>query len=217
MPPDARGSCTDCQTQDFECICDAASVHPGSRGVEIWKPDVSTEVTQEAVWRKLHQRRRKRQRPQATSDESSTEMTEEANQDMLAVAQRDAEQWRQRSGVMWESYQSANDAAAVLEAAKKLVVNPYVKSDYCGVCKSPAQRFYEKPTAEWVPHTERFHAMYVLSLGCDMGTLEKKIIRDCRRVVPGKCLNRSAGGEHVHRKSVRFAYVAVRFQDGNES
>ena len=157
---------------------------------------------------------RKRQRRQEIADESSTEMTEEANQDMLAVAQRDAEQWRQRSGVMWGDYQRAKDDAAVLEAAKQLVVRSDVKSYYCGVCESPTQRFYEKPTPEWVPHMERFHAMHVLSLGKDMGTLEKKIIRECKRVVPNKCLNRSAGGEGIHRKSVRFAYVVVRFRDG---
>ena len=112
---------------------------------------------------------------------------------MLEAAQRESEQWKQCSGVLWGSFQIENTPEAVLEEAKKIAVRADVLRFYVGVCKSPAQRFYEKPRAEWVPHMERFHAMYMLSLGRHMGEFEKKLIRECRSVASQKCLNKSGG------------------------
>ena len=133
---------------------------------------------------------------------------------MLEAAQRESEQWKQCSGVLWGSYQIEHSPEAVLGAAKEIAARADVLSFYVGVCKSPVQRFYEKPRAEWVPHMERFHAMYMLSLGRHMGELEKNLIRECRSVASQKCLNKSGGGEGIHRKSIRFCYVAVRFRSG---
>ena len=133
--------------------------------------------------------------------------------DVLAVAQRDAEQWRHRSGVLWGSYLATEDAEAVLEAAKKIVVRDDVQQFYAGICMSPAERFYEMPKHDWTPHMERFHAMYILSQGRGMGTLEKLLIKVCRSVAPQKCMNKSGGGEGIHRKSTRFSYVAVRLRN----
>ena len=178
MPPDADGTCRVCLSFDWECTCDAVPEAPKMRERRGRSPAVAPES-------------RRRKRRQQRSEESSTEETEDAHEDLLAAAQRDSEQWRQRSGVVWGGYKTGANPEAVMEAAKKIAVRADVLSFYVGVCKSPAQRFYEKPTVEWVPHMERFHAMYMLSLSRDMGELEKQLIRACRSVASHKCLNKS--------------------------
>ncbi len=52
--------------------------------------------------------------------------------------------------------------------------------------------------------------------GSDMGELDKEVIRECRAVALEKCLNKSRGGEGIHRRSVRFCYIAVRYRRGHE-
>ena len=101
----------------------------------------------------------------------------------------------------------------VVSEAKDLADSADTKAFYVGVCKSPSERFFEKPVPERVPHMARLHAMYVLSLGRNMGELEKEVIRECRAVASEKCLNKSRGGEGIHRKSVRLCYIAVRYRD----
>ena len=207
MPANAQGTCSACLTFDFECVCPEACAEASSAPTLRERRKRSPEAGPES------QKRRRRLRQ--SSEESSTQETEGAHQDLLEAAQRASEQWKQFSaGVLWGSFQIANSPEAVLEEAKKIAVRADVLRFYVGVCKSPVQRFYEKPTATWVPHMERFHAMCMLSLGRHMGEFEKKLIRECRSVASQKCLNKSGGGEGIHRKSIRFCYVAVRFHTG---
>ena len=79
-----------------------------------------------------------------------------------------------------------------------------------GMFREAYRRFLAE---EVVPHMERFHATFMLSLGRNMGELEKEFLRECRAVASAKCLNKSRGGEGIHLKSLRFSYIAVRYRD----
>ena len=65
-------------------------------------------------------------------------------------------------------------------------------------------RARERLVPHRVFHMERFHAMYMLSLGRNMGKLEKDVIREYRAMASDKCLNESRCGEGNYHGSVRF-------------
>ena len=110
----------------------------------------------------------------------------------------------QEYGVIWKFF--SGKAAAVSQAIL-LVTQASAQSFYVGVCKWPAERFYEYSSA----HCKTYQKMYVLCVGKKMGQLEKKVIqacKDCRG--SSACDNKSAGGERCHEESIKFLYVAVR-------
>ena len=164
---------------------------------------------------RLNSSKGKRKRPEPlNSEESSESDTEGAHQDLIHARRVECQTWRALTGVLWLHFQEGRDEAAeAVEEAKEIVQDTQVFQFYIGVCKSPAQRFYEKPMPEWVHHMERFHAMYVLCFGRNMGEFEKKLLSECRSVAAEKCVNKSGGGEGIHCRSLRCCYVAVRYRD----
>ncbi len=98
-----------------------------------------------------------------------------------------------------------------MDAQRKAIESastPEVEAYYVGVCKLPASRFYDSESAL----SRKYQRMYTLAVGKDMGKVEKAVIKACRAKVSCRsalCQNKSAGGEKVHPKSVRFIYIAV--------
>ena len=144
---------------------------------------------------------------------SSESDSEEPIQDIVDARRAECQTWKELTGVLWLHFQFSKDDAGVVEEAKGIVQDKQVKHFYIGVCKSPAERFYKKPLPEWVPHMTRFHALYVLSFGRDMGRFEKKLLSECCSIAREKCVNKTFGGEGIHCRSLRFAYVAVTYCD----
>ena len=116
----------------------------------------------------------------------------------------EAQKMDQEYGVIWKLF--SGKAAAVSQAIL-LVTQASAQSFYVGVCKWPAERFYEYSSA----HCKTYQKMYVLAVGKQMGQLEKKVIKACKDCRGSSaCDNRSEGGERCHEQSIKFLYVAVR-------
>ena len=109
-----------------------------------------------------------------------------------------------RYGVVWDYF--GTKAAATAQAIL-LVTQASSQSYYVGVCKWPAERYYEHSSA----HCRTYQKMFVLCVGKKMGQLERKVTAACKACRGSSaCDNRSEGGEHVHEESIKFLYVCVR-------
>ena len=111
MPANAQGTCTACLTFDFECVCPKACAEASSAPTLTERRKRSPEVGPES--------QKRRRRPRQSSEEISTQETEGAHQDLLEAAQRESEQWKQCSGVLWGSYQIEHSPEAVLGALRR--------------------------------------------------------------------------------------------------
>ena len=106
-------------------------------------------------------------------------------------------------GVLWQHMGSKAQAP---EQAIILASQASVLSYYVGVCKWPAIRYYEHDFA----HCKKYQVMYPLAVGKRMGQLEKTVLAACKSAVSAVRDNKSDGGEHVHRDSVKFVYICLR-------
>ena len=118
-----------------------------------------------------------------------------------------AQEIDQSYGVDWRHFGEIQDAE---HKAIELLSSEEVLAWYVGVCKLPASRFYEDESAL----CRKYQRMYPLAVGQNMGKVEKALLKACRGQVSAArsalCQNKSAGGERVHRNSIKFVYLAVR-------
>ena len=136
----------------------------------------------------------KKRRVEADSD------SEVCYDDIVEEAQKMDAQY----GVIWRFL---GDKSAAVSQAILIVTRAVAQSFYVGVCKWPADRYYEHSSA----HCKTYQKMFVLCVGKDMGKLERKVLaacKDCRG--SSACDNKSKGGERVHEDSIKFLYVCVR-------
>ena len=148
--------------------------------------------------------------------ESSDESKEGAiGHDIIGANKRDCRKWKAWTGVLWTQIDPlVVYDADVVAAGMHLVLDDNVRWFYFGITGDVETRFYLQPQNTWSPHMERFHCMWPLSLGTNMGDLERKLIaagKDPITGAPHKCLNKSAGGERVNPNAQLFSYVCIRW------
>ena len=192
MAPNERGACSVCLTLEWECICEDYHRPPKKAKTESPQPE------------------RRATPPNQASDTELEESDSGSQQDFEDVVER-AQLKELSYGILWLHF---GEIAEAKLKALTIASLPEVQAFYIGVCKIPASRFYEADSAL----CREYQRMYPLAVGKNMGRLEKQVIAACRgfehhgvSVAPtAPCKNKGPGGEKVHRKSVRFLYIAVK-------
>jgi hypothetical protein len=134
---------------------------------------------------------------------SLSESSGQSYEDVIANAINDCEQY----GVQWEHLENGTGGRAqrveALKTIKALVVLTNISNWYLGVARNPARRFHEDPC----PHCLKYHVLYPLGIGTNMGRYERNLLR----------VLRGPGGEHVSANSVCFMYCCIRRTTADES
>ena len=148
---------------------------------------------------------------------SLSESSGQSYEDVIANAINDCEQY----GVQWEHFEKGTgrerraQRVEAFRTIKALVVLPNISNWYVGEAINPARRFHEDPG----PHCLKYHVLYPLWIGTNMGKHERNLLRVLREgnIAQGKCDNLGPGGEHVSANSVCFMYCCIRRTTADES
>ena len=171
-----------------------------------WRPEMASHGEHPPTEAESVSRKRKRE-GSGSSTESDTSLKPHEIDDRVRDAQRRAHAY----GPRWEYFSRGFerfDRQQAYGLVKMLASSTETSKYYIGVCKDPASRFFEPPSA----HKHNFDCMFPLLLGKNMGEVERNFLKTLRtkNIELHKLENKSTGGEGVHPRSLRFLYICVK-------